>query len=194
MTHQPAPRIKSVKWPRLWASLVLIFLSTFGLAIWSFGVDKASAATDSLDTGANIVGAITIDCSGQDLNFGAIISSGVAGTVEVDAANGVSDSGGATYVNGAASGICTLGGNVSAPYEIDYVVSDLTGPGTDMTLTDLVSDNANGQGPFMGLGTHAASLDATGADVLSFGGTLNVGVNQAVGLYTGTISVTVDYP
>lgn len=195
MTPQATPQVQAVRRAvRFGASPALAVLGALGLTIMGFGAHKANAMTDQLGTEARITGAMSIDCSAQELNFGAIVASGVAGTVTVNPAGGASDGGGAAYVSGAAAGECVVQGNVSAPYEIDYVVSDLTGPGTDMTLTNLVSDNLNGHGPFIGLGTHAASLDVAGADMLSVGGTVNVGVNQAPGLYTGTIDVTVDYP
>lgn len=195
MTSQEVSQMKAAgQAVRLEASPALIFLGVLGLTITGFCAHKANAMTDQLVTEARITGAMSIDCSAQELNFGAIVASGVAGTVTVDPTGSASDGGGVSYVSGAAAGECVVQGNVSAPYEIDYVVSDLTGPGADMALTNLVSDNLNGDGPFIGLGTHAANLDIAGADILSVGGTVNVGVNQTPGLYTGTIDVTVDYP
>jgi hypothetical protein len=157
------------------------------------GIYKANAATDPLTIGAHITGAINIDCTTQNLEFGRIVASGVAGTVTVDAAGTAVDGGGATYVSGAAAGQCLLQGNISTAYTVDYVVNDLTGPGANMTLTSLESDNLNGDGPFSGLGTFTANLDVNGEDTLSIGGTLNVGAGQVTGSYTGTVVVTVDY-
>lgn len=174
-------------------ALIFLALSSFGLTMAALGVYKANASTSQLTVDATIVGTILIDCTNQPLHFGTIIPSGALGTVEVDTANGFADSGGVTYVSGAASGACTVEGNASAPYEIDYVVSVLDGPGVDMTLTNLVTESTN-SGSFSGLGTHTASLDGAGEDTLMIGGTLNVGANQAGGLYTGTIEATVDYP
>ncbi|MGZ9107344.1 MAG: DUF4402 domain-containing protein [Micavibrio sp.] len=191
MISQKTGRAKSAL--RTAATLVLISLSTFVMSLISLSI-YANASTDPLPIEAQITGAMSIDCSGQEVNFGAIVASGVAGTITLDTSGAVADGGGATYVSGAVPGVCVLQGNVSAPYEVDYVVSPLTGPGVDMTLINLASNNANGDGPFAGLGTHNASLDAVGADALVFGGTLNVGANQTAGLYSGTIDVTVDYP
>lgn len=173
---------------------IVVFVSLGSFAMTGIGSYTANAATDALVTEAFIVGAMGIDCSAQELNFGDIVATGVAGTVAVDTLGGATDGGGATYISGAAAGVCLLSGNVSAAYEIDYVINDLTGPGANMTVTSLDSDNANGDGPFVGVGTHTASLDAGGADTLTIGATLNVGINQLAGTYNGTIDVTVDYP
>jgi hypothetical protein len=42
-------------------------------------------------------------------------------------------------------------------------------------------------------GTANRTLSATGTDTLGLGGTLEVGANQAIGAYTGTITLTVTY-
>lgn len=145
----------------------------------------------------------------QDLDFGRIVPMPTAGTVTVDTV-----SGGCT-VTGAVRqvGICHLARfdgmgtkNMNARISLTSVV-DLTGPGQTMVLDNVIlgpnstisltgNTNANGKGVGLTKGGNGARYSITtnsGIYSLYVGGRLNVNANQASGVYTGSISITVQY-
>lgn len=145
----------------------------------------------------------------QDLDFGRIVPMPTAGTVTVDTV-----SGGCT-VTGAVRqvGICHLARfdgmgtkNMNARINLTSVVS-LTGPGQTMVLDQVIlapnatislagNSNANGKGVGLTQGGNGARYQITtnsGIYSLYVGGRLNVNANQAGGVYTGSISITVQY-
>ena len=147
-----------------------------------------SAAQNSANTTANATARIITPISiakTADLNFGDVVSSGVAGTVAVDVAGARTSAGGASLGNGTGvtAAAFTVSGQGSATYAITLPASAVitSGP-NNMTVNGFVSNPA-------GTGT----LSAGGSQALAVGGTLQVGVAQATGSYTGTFSVTVAY-
>lgn len=124
--------------------------------------------------------------TGMDLAFGAVVASGVLGTVVLapggsrTAYNGVS----LGAFNGGNPARFAVTGALSALYGITLPGSvTLTAPtGGSLTVTDFTSSaGASGQ------------LDASGQQTLNVGATLNVAANQPQGSYSGTFSVTTFY-
>jgi hypothetical protein len=147
----------------------------------------ANSATTSASAKANIISPITITkVVAADLNFGDVVPGATAGTVVVDPAAARTSTGGVSLGNGAAvaAAAFTVGGANNATYVITLPVAPITitGPTSTMTVSNFTS-NPSGTG----------TIGATGTQALNVGGTLNVGINQAVGAYTGTFNVTVAY-
>lgn len=145
----------------------------------------------------------------QDLRFGRIVPKPQAGTVTVDTVTG------ACLVTGpiVQVGTCQLARfdgmgtkNMNARISLTSVVS-LTGPGQTMVLDNVIlapnstislagNPNANGKGVGLTSGGNGARYQITtntGIYSLYVGGRLNVNANQAPGIYTGSLSITVQY-
>ena len=159
-----------------------------GLAVASLGIaSSASAATDTADAQAQILAALTVTVDSANnldvLDFGTIAESGAGGSVTLAP--------GAALPGPCGSGLVCAGpwttpnfdiqGQANAVVNISLTNAsiDLSGPGVDMPVALQLSDvsltlNGSGQGDF---------------DV---GGTLTVGANQAVGLYTNTTDLEVN--
>ena len=151
------------------------------------------AAQASRDATAVIVTALGVLHDGvNDLSFGDISPPGLGGgngTVTVDTAGNRTGAGA-----GLAGGTVGYGGfDVSGCNNCAYSVS-LTPPAAltsglnSITVLSMDYETASG-----GLNT-AGSLDGTGADTLTVGGQIQITETQATGTYTGTYTVTVDYP
>lgn len=116
-----------------------------------------------------------------DLAFGEVYPDGtLAGTVTVDFTGGRTFSGGAAAGTASgAAGSFTVSGETGSTYVLTIPATvNLTGPGTDMTVS--LNDNASGD----------LSL---GSDTFQIGGVLNVGANQTSGAYSASFTVTVNY-
>jgi hypothetical protein len=129
----------------------------------------------------------------QDLQFGQIVRSAVAGTVVLDP----------TSANRVAAGGVTIGqnaGNTAARFvatgEPGYLYT-LTLPAT-IALTKTVT---SGTAPTMNVSALTSTLGASGIGTLatdgtqtfSVGGTLNIGASQETGDYQGQFNVVVTY-
>jgi hypothetical protein len=146
-----------------------------------------NSATASASAKANIISPITLTkVVGADLNFGDVVPGATAGTVVVTPAAVRTSTGGVSLGNGAtvAAAAFTVGGANNATYSITLPAGPvtITGPTSTMTV-DTFTSNPSGTG----------TIGATGTQLLNVGGTLNVGINQAIGAYTGTFNVTVAY-
>lgn len=120
--------------------------------------------------------------AGNDLDFGTIVASNVAGTVTLDAATGaVTDSGpDVTYVSGAQR--ATFNGNGEPGQEVVVTVTSspvLTMAGTTNSM-DFTQDT-DGDGTF--------NIRADGLFTVYVGGTIDVKAGQAPGLYEGKVYV-----
>ncbi len=145
----------------------------------------------------------------QDLKFGKIASRSTAGTVTVNASTGactitgvILQIGQCQFAQFAGMGTKNMNARISLS-----AVSNLTGPGQTMVLDNVFlgsnssisfsgNPNANGQGVGLtqGNGNQRYSIASnTGIFLLNVGGRLNVNANQAAGVYTGSITVTVQY-
>lgn len=71
----------------------------------------------------------------------------------------------------------------------------LTGPGADMTVTDIIINGSPDMTPVRSNPNWERFLigSADGTFVFRVGGTLNVNPNQTPGLYTGTFDIRLDY-
>lgn len=145
----------------------------------------------------------------QGMSFGRIVPRPTAGTVTVDQNTSQCIVTGAILEVGTCryavfSGMGTK--NMSARISLTNVVN-LTGPGQQMTLDNIAlgtnstitfagNPNANGQGVGLTKGGNAQRYSITtnsGIYLLNIGGRLNVNANQAPGVYTGSISISVQY-
>lgn len=145
----------------------------------------------------------------QDLAFGRIVARTTAGTVTVDQITGqcavtgaIMVLGGCQFASFAGMGTKNMNARVSLG-----AITNLTGPGQTMVLDNITlgtnstisfagNPNANGRGVGLtqGGGNQRYSIATnSGIFVLNIGGRLNVNANQAPGLYTGSITVTVQY-
>ncbi len=157
------------------------------LVLIAFAANTASAQYNAFATSAasaNIIAPISI-AKQIDLAFGNIIASAAAGTVVVDVTGTRTNGGGATFptvagtVAAAQFKATGFSGSVySITLPADNVVS-LSGTGTAMNLTGF---------------THNATEVLTGGEeVFEVGATLQVGINQTAGSYTGSFNVIVNY-
>lgn len=144
----------------------------------------------SADANATVLAALAVSKT-ADLNFGQFAPSSTAGTVTIDASSAGTRSStnvdviGTTGFNAAAFDVT---GNDAEAYTITLgnTTITLTSGANSMTVTPFTCSKT-GTSP-----TFTSSL-ASGADTFYIGGTLNVGVSQATGVYTGTFDVTVAY-
>lgn len=120
------------------------------------------------------------------LAFGSF-AAGSGGTVTVSPSGMCSGSGDVIVVIAdCAAAEFTVTGDPNFTYFIDLPADNfvtLTGPGSDMSITQFTSNPAGANG----------QLGAGGSQNLTVGGTLNVGNNQAPGSYTGNFTIIVDY-
>ena len=144
-----------------------------------------NSATTSANANARIIAPITL-VKTVDLNFGDVVPGASIGTVVVAPGGARTSAGGATL--GSATGVTaaafTVGGLANATYSITLPAAPITitGPTSTMTVDTFTSSP-----------TPTGTIGAGGTQTLNVGATLNVGVAQAVGAYTGTFSVTVAY-
>jgi len=143
-----------------------------------FGASSAQAATASATARATILRQVTLTKT-ADLDFGTIITAATASTVAVSPAGVRSCGTGLTCTNAVTAAAFGIVGTTG-----QTVTLAATGP---VTLTS----GANTMTAT--LATSAATRVLTGTDSFTVGGTLNVGGNQADGVYTGSFNVTVDY-
>lgn len=194
---------------RALAAPILIALSLLAApAAMAQSVPATGKVTASGGARAVILVPLTLVKS-QDMNFGKIAVSNVAGTVVLNGqTNACTTTGGVFETSSCQAAVFTGMGTKNMNARISLTsVSNLAGPGTAMTLTNvfLTNDatisfsgnpNANGQGVGLtqGNGNQRYSIvSSTGIFTLKLGGTLNVNANQAPGVYTGSITVTVQY-
>ena len=158
-------------------SVVLLgFLST------TFGQVSGTATAS-----ATIITPIAISKT-MDMNFGNVAVSAVAGTVVLSPASGRTKTGGVTLpiisgtISAASFNVTGLG---SYTYTITLPSTPLTiSSGANTMTVNSFTSTPSGTGTLSG-----------GLQVLNVGATLNVGVNQAAGVYTSAtpFAVTVNY-
>lgn len=123
----------------------------------------------------------------QGLVFGSFVA-GSGGSVTVNTSN-LRVAGGGVALIPSSSGLAaefTISGEADRAYSIGLPLNGvvtMTGPGPDMSVDDFTRA-PSGTG---------LKLPPGGMQVLSVGGTLNVGANQDPGAYSGNFTVTVDY-
>ena len=164
----------------------LALVATVAAAAVLLASSAANAASTASSASATIVAAIAISNT-VGLNFGQIVPSIAIGTVAVGTDGSRSPNGGVTLSNGTLSTAASFDvtGGANSTYTIDLPASiTITGPGAPMTVDAFVSNPAEGS---------TGALSAGGTETLLVGATLNVGVSQVAGAYTGTFNVDVVY-
>ncbi|HEX9172950.1 MAG TPA: DUF4402 domain-containing protein [Telluria sp.] len=169
--------------------LQLVLVSACALIAAAVG-GNAAAADGNASATTTVISALTIT-KAEDLSFGNVIAGSTAGTIKVDT-NGVRTVGGGVVL-GSGTGTAAkfdITGSGTMTYTITYASGvQLTGPGTAMSLTQI--SDATGAGGASGLVTSGTLV--AGLQSLFIGGTLDVGANQTGGLYTGSLTATVNY-
>lgn len=163
-------------------------LFALGMILMGFGLNANAQSTASANATARIITPIILT-HGQDLVFGTIASTSSAGTVEVDT-EGVRTGTNvtlSTIVEGKASTYTVTGENNST-YSITLPEDD------QVTISNGVAANDMPVKTFTcSYASKESTLSATGTDSFTVGATLHVAANQAVGNYTGSFNVTVNY-
>ena len=177
-----------------------------GAAVLALGVGADAYAqatdTDQIDTTATIVAGIDV-VAVADLDFGSFVpdAGGDTVTIDGDAAGARAAGLGTTYLvttDAGSSGQFTISADQDTVFEISATVTDLTGPGAAMSLTNVTVSGGDGA-TTTGSNIEAAavggfSTTTTGAaETFYVGGTLNVNAAQVAGDYTGTLDLTAAY-
>jgi hypothetical protein len=145
------------------------------------GVFAQDPQTESASAAANIISPMTIT-KNVDLNFGNIAAGAAAGTVVM------STTGVRTPTNVI---LPSVTGTVTAA---QFTVTGLAGSNYVITLPGTVNLTSGSNSMTLDNFTEDATNVLTGGtETFGVGATLNIEANQAVGLYTGTFDVTVDY-
>ncbi len=153
-------------------------------ALLAMGSTAASAAPASANAvaKAKVLKQLTIT-KNSDLDFGTIVTGTAASTVSVDAAGVLTCGAGLTCSQTPAAAKFTVTGSNNAVVTVTAPTSVTLASGTN-TMTASLSVQ-----PTLNLGSSGNTGTA-----FSFGGTLNVGANQADGVYASpNFAVTVDY-
>lgn len=160
--------------------ILKISASVFALATMS---NVAHSATSSATASANVIQPIAITTD-VNMSFGDLYPSAVAGTVALATTGTRTNGGGVTLgpTTGTAAQF-TVTGTDGATYTI-------TLPTTDQNITSGANTMVvNGFGHDAG-GTPTLT---GGTQTFNVGATLNVGIDQAPGSYSGSFDVTVNY-
>ena len=170
---------------------------------------QAKEVASATATTQAVVVAPTTIIKVQDMSFGRIVARPQPGTVTINGATGVCTVTGPILEVGTCRQAIFAGmgsKNMRARISLDSVIN-LTGPGQTMVLDQVFlsndstisfsgNPNANGQGIGLtqGNGNQRYTITSpTGIFTLKVGGRLNVNANQLPGIYTGSITVTVQY-
>lgn len=150
-------------------------------------------ATATANVSAKIVSGISLEKT-RDLNFGPVVRTSAGGTATINATTGaMSYSGVSQGQNGGQqTASFTVTGEPSYLYTISLphsaTLSEQNGNGhgqanghAQMTVTDFTYSDG------------AGTLNESGTQSFTVGGTLQVGPNQDTGNYTGSFDVTVEY-
>lgn len=151
------------------------------LALASSAMAQQNSDSASSSAAAEIVSAIAI-VNDAGLHFGDVVAGGTAGTVVLSVAGARSVTGGVTLGNGGAAQAAqfTVTGDSGATYAVTLPASTTISAGANSMVVNTFTQNA--------VGTLTG-----GTEVFNVGATLNVGVSQPSGSYTGTFNVTVAY-
>lgn len=149
------------------------------VALAAFGSSAAYAADATATATATLVEPVTLSKT-ADLNFGTVVSGTGASTVQV------SNAGARTC----GAGITCAGTVTAAQFSVDgangYVLV-ISVPTSAVSLTSGANSMTANLTPVSNITL------GTGASTFGVGGTLNVGANQAQGVYTGTFTVSANY-
>jgi len=166
---------------------ILIFLAI--VMVVGFSNKAVAQATASATATATIVTPIAITKT-VDMNFGNVAVTGTAGTVVLTPAGTRSVTGGVTLPNVTGT-VAAASFNVAGEGAYTYAI---TLPSTGYTITKAVTLETMTVNAFTSTPSGTGELTA-GAQTLTVGATLNVGVAQVAGVYTNAtgFDVTVNY-
>jgi hypothetical protein len=156
------------------------------------GVVEATA-----NASATVLSPLSITATGLGMNFGNVVSSTQTGTVVLTSAGGRTVTGGAGTMGQAgtvSAASFDVTGQKNATYSIALPLLATLNPqsggsGLPMTVTAFTSSLTSTVLPIVWNGV----LGTAGTGSFNVGATLNVGLNQAAGLYTGTFPVLLAY-
>lgn len=162
----------------------ILSLAAFAAGLAVFPTQPAHAAGAGVQSEALIVRSLSLVKS-EDLDWGTLVASPLAGTVTINAVSG------ARSVTG---GVAAAGGT---PSRAEFVGAGRIGVLTIIALSASPT-LSNGSGGTMSTllqldGPTLRILPGTGAQTIGVGGILAVGANQAAGDYSGTFTLTVNY-
>jgi spore coat protein U-like protein len=164
----------------------------FAFVLGATAGGQAFAAATSANTSAEVAEPIAIALvTGTSLDFGAFLPHAtIADTVKISTAGVRSKAGTAVTLVSSPVGRAQFNvtGAQDASYSISVTDNDLTSGANTMALTP-VWDTTSGASTNPTTGT----LDGTGKQSIYVGGDLAVGAAQVAGVYSGTVTVTVDY-
>ncbi|HJU76936.1 MAG TPA: DUF4402 domain-containing protein [Sphingomicrobium sp.] len=127
----------------------------------------------------------------QDLDFGTVVGSAVAGTVSIDADTGArSVTGGVTGVpsfpgdRGLFQGAGTAGQDVVLTLNAPTLLISTSNPLDTITVNSMVLDAGNAT---------TRTIGVTGIFQVGVGGDFAIAANQPAGLYTANFDLTADY-
>jgi hypothetical protein len=117
------------------------------------------------------------------IDFGKVVPSAASGTITINADGTLTNAGGARYIPNSGATVATLSfsGEPNQNIQIDTPSSATIANGAS-TMT------VNFNYPPL-----PTAIGASGNVAMNYGGTLNVGANQAAGIYTGTYDIYVTY-
>jgi hypothetical protein len=155
-----------------------------GVALASFAVSAPSwAATETATAEAEILAAldVTLDATRNTLDFGSLAESGAGGTVTLTPAG--------VFTCGA--GLVCSGTTETPNFDIDGEAGATVNISHAPTMS--LANGANTMNVALSASAASLVLDGSGVGTFDVGGVLTVGANQAVGTYTGSLTVTVVY-
>lgn len=148
----------------------------------------AAAVSDDATSTATVVAPIAIT-KAQDMSFGEF-SAGTGGTVVLTTAGAASETGDVVLTGGTATAAqFTVTGQTDASFSISVTDDELTHTDTTTTMTLATAhdlDATSSDSPVSG-------TLALGTQTIYVGGTLTVAADQLPGVYSGTVTATVNY-
>ncbi len=141
------------------------------------------AATSSATASATVLTPIAISTT-TNMSFGDLYADNVAiGTVVLDVAGARTVTGSvATGPTAGAAAVFAVTGTASATYAVTVPAADVTiTSGANTMIVNTFVHNSGG------------ALDGTGNDTFNVGATLNVGISQAAGAYSGSFNMVANY-
>ena len=162
-------------------------LASSVLAASVMGANAAHAATATADASANILAEVTLaNTPNTSLDFATIVVDATGGTVVVANDGTRSSCGGSLVCSGTTDAAdFTVGGTANEVVNVTIPATVTLNDGGSNNMTATLTSTVSGG---------SVTLDGSGAAAFSVGGSLAVSGGQADGAYSGTFTVTADYP
>ncbi len=159
-----------------------------------------SSATQNVTATARIYAPITLTPINTGLSFGDIIPGPAIGTVVLDPVAGARTRTGGVPTLPVTSSMAVqaarfnVGGTANAAYAVTLPTAavTLTGPSAATMTATTFTASVGGAATVPATPSPTGNIGAT-VQTLAVGATLNVGINQVAGDYTGTFALTVTY-